>query len=146
MKQLDNFLVENENIRSGLTRVIYPSRSGKILKDLKENLIGKMKPLALSSSGKNDDDRWGLITDAEGMNVAKLNGAEKLNYNNGSGLVSWMPTGAQLKRLTGKLKELPLMNSLLPSVDPLSTMITSPMHSLSLFNESKNAFRNLSPL
>ena len=101
--KLEDFLVENENIRSDLTGVIYPSRSGGMLEDLKENLIGKMKPWALPSSGKDDKDHVDLITDDKGMNVAKLNGAEKLYYHNGSDLVSWMPTGTQLKILTQKL-------------------------------------------
>ena len=104
--KLEDFLVENENIRSDLTRVIYPSRSGGMLEDLRENLIGKMKPWALPSSGKDDKDYVDLITDDKGMNVAKLNGAEKLYYHNGSNLVSWMPTGTQLQILTRKLNSL----------------------------------------
>ena len=106
MKQLNNFRVENENGRSTLTRVIYPSGSGGMLKDLKENLIGKMKPWALSSSGKKDADMVDLVTDDKGMNVAKLNGVEELDYENGSGLISWMPLGTLLLALTTKLNSL----------------------------------------
>ena len=113
-KKLDWFLDELESFINkfpcGLLNFIYPStgagKSGNILSDLEKNLIGKMKVWALPSSGPNDYDLNGLINDNEGINIAKVYGAEQLGYTNGSGLVSWMPTSLQFDKLSKKLNSL----------------------------------------
>ena len=107
MDELESFI---NKFPCGLLNFIYPStgagKSGNILSDLEKNLIGKMKVWALPSSGPNDYDLNGLINDNEGINIAKVYGAEQLGYTNGSGLVSWMPTSLQFDKLSKKLNSL----------------------------------------
>ena len=113
-KELGCFLDDLEcfinNFPGGLLNFIYPStgagKSGNILSDLEKNLIGKTKVWALPSSGPNDCDHVGLINDNQGINIAKVYGAEQLGYYNGSDLVSWMPTGAQFGKLSRNLNSL----------------------------------------
>ena len=107
LDELENFI---NNFPGGLLNFIYPStgagKSGNILSDLEKNLIGKTKVWALPSSGPNDCDHVGLINDNQGINIAKVYGAEQLGYYNGSDLVSWMPTGAQFDKLSRNLNSL----------------------------------------
>lgn len=109
LKELEDFI---DKFPGGLLGFIYPSKkvekSGNILSDLEKNLIGKMKVWALSSSGPNDCDTVGFIDYDQGINIAKIYGAEQLGpeYRNGSELVSWMPTGSLFNILSKNLNSL----------------------------------------
>ena len=105
-EKLESLIKNLNNECGGLVNVIYPSGAKRMLEDLEQNVIGKMKAWALPSSGKNDEDYVDLVKDDYGMNVAKLYGAEKFRYSNGSGLVSWIQTGALFDSLLKNLNSL----------------------------------------
>ena len=97
-----------EHFKDGkaLTQIIFPSHENNdnILFDLSNCLPYKFKGFAFSFSGNEDNDRNNLIKDKQKMNVADLCGLGKIDFKNGSDLISWLPTGMKLVEFINSLK------------------------------------------
>ncbi len=104
---LKEFMEHNQDANAS-TKIIFPSygNNDNILLDLSNCLPYEFKGFAFPFSGHKDNDSYGLIKDRQKMNVADLYGLGKIDFKNGSKLVSWLPTGTNLGEFIGSLKSL----------------------------------------